>query len=939
MRSSRRAAAVALWVGLSMATGCGTEGEPAVAAIEGLTVAEEGVLVASDANVFDQAGYSVSISASGDDAAVGVLYDGTPGGYDAGSVRIFHRTGSTWAEVATLVAPDPEDTDQFGHSVSMSADGSRVLIGCSGDYVGGVRTGSARVFHRDGTGTWSQEQALLPVGGAEDDRIGAAVALSGDGMHALVGAYWSDPPSGVDAGSVRAYSRSGSTWTLDQLLYDTGGAVAEWFGFSVAISSDGSRAIIGIPFGNRAVEWNRSGSTWAPGPALAPGGVVSTDEYGRSVALSGDGLHAAVGAWHRDPSQRGAAYVFTRGASTWSLDQTLVPASAGSFDNVGASVGLDGAGARLVIGAPGATVSGASEAGRGHLFTRVGTTWTEQASLLASGTAEANDRLGWYARMSGDGRRAILGMPGDATSAGSARVFTLSGSLGEACGVASDCDSGFCADGVCCSSACGGSVADCQACTVAAGGTSDGTCTALASPASVTCRGSTGTCDAAEHCVAMSLTCPPDGFSPSTTVCHASAGACDPEEHCTGTSATCPSDSLSPSTTVCHASSGACDPEERCTGTSAACPSDSLSPSTTVCHASSGACDPEERCTGTSAACPSDSLSPSTTVCHASSGACDPEERCTGTSAACPSDSLSPSTTVCHASAGACDPEERCTGTSAACPSDSLSPSTTVCHASLGACDPEERCTGTSVTCPTNALATAGTVCGASSGDVCDADDVCDGTSAACPPRFSTVVCRASTSGCDPAESCSGSGLGCPADVTTCMPDAGMPDAGMPDVGMPDAGMPDAGMPDAATIDGGLEDAAVVVVADDAAVLDSDAGTFGDVGVPGDAATDASLIADDAGSDAAVVPLLDAGLSRDAGARDAGRADAGRFDAGSSDAGAGDDAGGGIAGGGCSCRVQTRSSAGPLTMLLAGLALGLVARRRRRGVSGTDRAV
>jgi len=41
------------------------------------------------------------------------------------------------------VAPDAEDIDQLGHSVSMSADGTRVLIGCSGDYVGGLRTGSA----------------------------------------------------------------------------------------------------------------------------------------------------------------------------------------------------------------------------------------------------------------------------------------------------------------------------------------------------------------------------------------------------------------------------------------------------------------------------------------------------------------------------------------------------------------------------------------------------------------------------------------------------------------------------------------------------------------------------------------------------------------------------------------------------------------------------
>ena len=42
---------------------------------------------------------------------------------------MFLRTGTVWAEEATLLAPDGERADGLGVSVSMSADGARALVG------------------------------------------------------------------------------------------------------------------------------------------------------------------------------------------------------------------------------------------------------------------------------------------------------------------------------------------------------------------------------------------------------------------------------------------------------------------------------------------------------------------------------------------------------------------------------------------------------------------------------------------------------------------------------------------------------------------------------------------------------------------------------------------------------------------------------------------
>jgi hypothetical protein len=154
---------------------------------------------------------------------------------------------------------------------------------------------------------------------------------------------------------------------------------------------------------------------------------------------------------------------------------------------------------------------------------------------------------------------------------------------GTPCSGVSDCaDGAFCVDGVCCTSACGGgNPNDCQACAVAAGGTTDGTCTPLTTPQ--TCRPSDGVCDVAETCSPSSLDCPSDSFAASSQVCRAAAGTCDVPELCTGSSATCPADAFVASGTVCGAPpTDLCQSAGVCSGTGAVCQGPTTLP-TNVC--------------------------------------------------------------------------------------------------------------------------------------------------------------------------------------------------------------------------------------------------------------------------------------------------------------------------------------------------------------------
>ncbi len=131
----------------------------------------------------------------------------------------------------------------------------------------------------------------------------------------------------------------------------TGGG--EWaggdFGASVALSADGSTALIGAPsddFGvGAAWVFTRTGSTWSQqGNKLTGAEERGDGEFGTAVALSADGNTALIGGIG-DDKDTGAVWVFTRSGSTWSQQgEKLVGSSPEEEGRFGQSVALSGEG-------------------------------------------------------------------------------------------------------------------------------------------------------------------------------------------------------------------------------------------------------------------------------------------------------------------------------------------------------------------------------------------------------------------------------------------------------------------------------------------------------------------------------------------------------------------------------------------------------------------
>ena len=191
----------------------------------------------------DRFGSSTAMSSNGSRVAIGAdKNDG--GGTDAGHVRVFDWDGSAWVQVGTDI--DSESAgDLMGarRTLSLSSDGLRLAVGARRDDETGTDAGHVRVFDWNGT-AWVQVGTDID-GEAAGDEFGDSVALSPDGSRLAVGGNLNDA-GGSDAGHARVFEYIDGSWTQIGADLD-GNEPSGLFGTAVALSSNGSRLVVGGP--------------------------------------------------------------------------------------------------------------------------------------------------------------------------------------------------------------------------------------------------------------------------------------------------------------------------------------------------------------------------------------------------------------------------------------------------------------------------------------------------------------------------------------------------------------------------------------------------------------------------------------------------------------------------------------------------------------------
>lgn len=471
-----------------------------------------------------------AVDVSGTTAVVGSTYDDLPGVSHAGTAIVYVPSGSgTYVEQAVLSAADPTPNSFFGIAVAISAN--TIAVGCTHgwDNSGNPDVGSVYVFVRSGT-TWTQQAKLFETTGGPLKSYGYSLSLSGDTL--AVGARWDDHDGLTNAGAVYVYTRTGTTWTLEQELTASDADNYDTFGFSVSLS--GESLAVGSYLKDRAPNpdaggvyvYTRAAGTWTEQAALEGAGATLSEQVGYAVALEGDLLVAgAPGLDGAGVTDRGGARVFTRAGTAWTEVATLFAADSLAGDQLGDSLALESG--TLVMGASQADIGALVDAGAFYVFTGSGATWTERTK--GQPTTPAAGALFGYALDHHLGT-AFVGAPSPGLGVPQTYVMRIGLEEGDACTADTQCLSSACVDAVCCDTACGGGATnDCQACSVARGATTNGTCAPLAG--GTACRASAGVCDVAEVCDGSSPACPADARAADGTACPDGIG-CNGAETC-----------------------------------------------------------------------------------------------------------------------------------------------------------------------------------------------------------------------------------------------------------------------------------------------------------------------------------------------------------------------------------------------------------------------
>ena len=344
-------------------------------------------LITSDGAFEDYAGHSVSIY--GNFAILGAPED-DDNGDESGSAYIFHFDGANWVEQQKLTASDGAVDKYFGTAVSIY--GNYAVVGAIGDDYNGFNTGSVYIFHYDGT-SWTEQQKIIASDGLESDNFGDAVSIYNE--YIVVGAY-GDDNNGASSGSAYIFHYDGSSWVEQQRIQANDGAANDVFGCSVSI--DGNYIAVGASGDENT--WRRSGSAyifnfdgsnWVFQQKITPSDAFLDDFFGISVSISGS--RVLVGSYGDDDNggTSGSAYFYIFNGTGWVEEQKITASDGDSTDQFGNAVSLYGDYA--VVAAPEDEEYGYSS-GSVYIFRFNGVNWIEQNKINPA-DASGNDEFGY----------------------------------------------------------------------------------------------------------------------------------------------------------------------------------------------------------------------------------------------------------------------------------------------------------------------------------------------------------------------------------------------------------------------------------------------------------------------------------------------------------------------------------------------------------------
>lgn len=184
-------------------------------------------------------GSSINLSDDGNVIVVGSPFSDI-NRINGGVVRVYKNTGNVWTQLGFNILGKKED-ELLGWDVSLSDDGSVLAI------VGGLNinfhntTTSIVRIYKNTDDVWAQVGSDI-IEEKEEEAFGHSISLSADGSIIAIGSPYSN--NGSNLGNVRIYKNKDNVWTQkSSIIKGSGGG--EFLGWSVNLSSDGNILAVG----------------------------------------------------------------------------------------------------------------------------------------------------------------------------------------------------------------------------------------------------------------------------------------------------------------------------------------------------------------------------------------------------------------------------------------------------------------------------------------------------------------------------------------------------------------------------------------------------------------------------------------------------------------------------------------------------------------------
>ncbi len=305
----------------------------------------------------------------------------------------------TLNEAAQLFGSQVGDTALFGRDVEI--DGGVIVVGADSD--GANEAGSVTVFrYSDLTGTWEEEQEILPADLGTGHQFGFSVMSSGAWI--IAGSpHWEDPTialSNFGAAYSFHFDLETGNWVETQRLEASTQSSGDNFGREVLI--EGDRVFSSAPFddfmglGNSGLvfwfHWDEDLELWVEEQLLSASDPQEGDRFGLSMALSADivAINAGIQPGGSDiGSGSGRVYMFLydEGIQEFIETQVLTSDDPAEADDFGWRVALDG---DVIAVSADHDDEAASDAGAVYVFRRdaISGDWIEEQKLTASDASE-----------------------------------------------------------------------------------------------------------------------------------------------------------------------------------------------------------------------------------------------------------------------------------------------------------------------------------------------------------------------------------------------------------------------------------------------------------------------------------------------------------------------------------------------------------------------